>query len=404
MKLQKKYFSLDYLISFFLVMSGGSVAFVFNRNVLTLLLFTLVLSGLVLNHQKVKKDSFRLSIISLVILLVFLVVNFLFGVQGQSFVKFGFIFLSFLIAVMSLMYFEATKKSIIDVFRGILLLVMYHSLINFFAYPFIKSGLSVITNPFNEYTCSTFHYLLYYMPSRNELGALGDLFCRNQGLFWEPGVLQIFLNLLFFIDAFVRKTQKKLTVWLTILAIILTYSSTGIIILAIQLVVFFWAQLKRNILIAPVLIALTIPFYQLLEQNLEYKIVGEGSTSAQVRMFDLVQQAVIAIDNPVTGLGLDDQIYKTKRSEYSVNIAQLDYESLEKGSSNSVLFLMAAGGFPFALYILYSFFKQTLIRKQKILFISVFLLSVMSEPVLLKPFFLLFVMTGTLQLLRRLLW
>ena len=115
---------------------------------------------------------------------------------------------------------------------------------------------------------------------------------------------------------------------LTILAIILTYSSTGIIILAIQLVVFFWAQLKKNILIAPILIALAIPFYQLLEQNLEHKMVGEGSTSAQVRMFDLVQQAVIAIDNPITGLGLDDQIYKTKRSEYSVNIAQLDYESL----------------------------------------------------------------------------
>ena len=162
--------------------------------------------------------------------------------------------------------------------------------------------------------------------------------------------------------------------------------------------------MKKNILIAPILIALAIPFYQLLEQNLEHKMVGEGSTSAQVRMFDLVQQAVIAIDNPITGLGLDDQIYKTKRSEYSVNIAQLDYESLEKGSSNSVLFLMAAGGIPFALYILYSLFKQTLIRKQKILFISVFLLSVMSEPVLLKPFFLLFVMTGTLQLLRKLSW
>ena len=85
---------------------------------------------------------------------------------------------------------------------------MYHSLLNFFAYPFIKGDLLVITNPFNEYTCSTFHYLFYYMPSRNELSSFSSLFCRNQGLFWEPGVLQIFLNLLFFIDAFVNKSQK----------------------------------------------------------------------------------------------------------------------------------------------------------------------------------------------------
>ena len=137
MKVQKKYFSIDYLIGLLLVLSGGSVAFVFNRNILTLLLFAFVLFGLALNHQKIKKDSFRLSIISLVILLAFLVVNFLFGAPGQTFVKFGFIFLSFLIAIMSLLYFEAKKKSVLDVLRTVLLLVMYHSLINFFAYPFI---------------------------------------------------------------------------------------------------------------------------------------------------------------------------------------------------------------------------------------------------------------------------
>ena len=174
--------------------------------------------------------------------------------------------------------------------------------------------------------------------------------------------------------------------------------------LAVQLVVFFWAQIRRNILIAPILIALTIPFYQLMQQNIEYKMVGEGSTSAQVRMFDLVQQLVITVDNPITGVGLDDQVYKTQRSKYSLNIAQLDYESLEKGSSNSVMFLMAAGGLPFAFYILYSLFKQTIIRNQKVLFISVFLLSIMSEPVLLKPFFLLFVITGSLQVIRRFSW
>ena len=217
------------------------------------------------------------------------------------------------------------------------------------------------------------------------------------------GVANLF-KLIVFIDAFVNKSQKKITVWLTILAVIATYSTTGIVILAVQLVVFFWAQIRRNILIAPILIALTIPFYQLMQQNIEYKMVGEGSTSAQVRMFDLVQQLVIAVDNPITGVGLDDQVYKINRSKYSLNVAQLDYESLEKGSSNSVLFLMAAGGLPFAFYILYSLFKQTIIRNQKVLFILVFLLSVMSEPVLLKPFFLLFVMAGSLQVLRRLSW
>ena len=162
MKLQKKYLSIDYLIGLLLVFSGGSVFFVFNRNILTILLFTLVFFGLVLHHHKIKKESFRISVISSVILIGFLLVNFLFGAPGQSFVKFGFMFLSFLIAIMSLLYFEAKKKSFLDVLRVILVLVMYHSLINFLAYPFIKGALLVKTNPFNEYTCSTFQYLFYY--------------------------------------------------------------------------------------------------------------------------------------------------------------------------------------------------------------------------------------------------
>ena len=31
---------------------------------------------------------------------------------------------------------------------------------------------------------------------------------RNQGLFWEPGVLQFFLNILFFLEAFIIKRNR----------------------------------------------------------------------------------------------------------------------------------------------------------------------------------------------------
>ena len=142
-----------------------------------------------------------------------------------------------------------------------------------------------------------------------------------------------------------NKQKKSIIVWLTLLAIILTYSTTGIVILAIQLVVFFWKQIRRNLLLAPIFLVLAIPFYQLAQQNIEDKITGEGSTSANVRLYDLIQQVYISLDNPITGVGLDDQLYKNKRTEYSLNIDELEYDALEKGSSNSLLFMMAAGGF-----------------------------------------------------------
>ena len=68
---------------------------------------------------------------------------------------------------------------------------------------------------------------------------------------------------------------------------------------------------------------------------------------------------------PITGVGLDDQVYKIKRAEYALNIDLLEYESLEKGSSNSLLFMMAAGGIPFTLYLLYCLFKQSIVQQKK---------------------------------------
>ena len=97
MRISKKYFSIDYLIALLLVLSGGSVAFVFNRNVLTILLFLSILFGLASRHNKIRTSSFKPISLSLLVLIVFLVVNFLFGVEGQSIIKFGFLFLVFLL-------------------------------------------------------------------------------------------------------------------------------------------------------------------------------------------------------------------------------------------------------------------------------------------------------------------
>lgn len=152
MRISKKYFSIDYLITLLLVLSGGSVAFVFNRNALTILLFLLVLFGLASRHNKIKSSSFKTISLSLLVLIIFLTINFLFGVEGQSIIKFGFLFFSFFIALLSLLYFESKKVQLLIIFRSVLMLIMFHSIVNFFAYPFIKSNLSVIVNPFNEYT------------------------------------------------------------------------------------------------------------------------------------------------------------------------------------------------------------------------------------------------------------
>ena len=84
-------------------------------------------------------------------------------------------------------------------------------------------------------------------------------------------------------------------------------------------------------------------------------------------------------------MGLDDARYKEIRSEsYS---STEGVENTEKGNSNSIIYLMAAVGIPFTVFIIYALFKQTVIRKRRGLFMLFFVVSILTEPVLFKPFF-----------------
>ena len=403
MKIPLKYFNIDYLIVFLLLLTGGSVPFVFFRNPITLFLLGIILLFLFLNKNNISRKIFNAGISSIVFVLIFLTINFFFASSGQSLVKFGYLFISFLIPILLIIYIDTRRISFLYILKFILQIIMIHSLINFFVFPLIKNNLVEITYEFNNYTCYTYKYIFYYMPERYGL-LLGDLFCRNQGLFWEPGVLQIFLNILFFIDAFLLNNKSKINLFFVGLALIATWSSTGILILAFQLVVYFWKQIRKNVLLLPIILVFSVFFYNLIQSNVEEKIHGDERVSSQVRLFDIAQQSLIIADNPILGIGLDDQKYKEKRLNYEINIQEIDYESLEKGSTNSLFFLMAAAGIPITFFMIYCLFFQNIFSNNKLLFVCIFIFSIMSEPVLLKPFFLLFVMSGFMVICKRFLW
>ena len=58
-------------------------------------------------------------------------------------------------------------------------------------------------------------------------------------------------------------------------------------------------------MLAPILIILLIPIYLVLSTNVKEKISGEREASFQKRMFDFTQPFFIALDYPLTGIGLD---------------------------------------------------------------------------------------------------
>ncbi|MDA0764958.1 MAG: hypothetical protein O3A39_11030 [Proteobacteria bacterium] len=228
-------------------------------------------------------------------------------------------------------------------------------------------------------------------------------FCRNQGLFWEPGVLQVFLNILFFMEAFVFKKSKK---WLlfTALVILTSYSTTGLALLLIQVVVYLKNEVKNNKFILLLVLILIVPVYMVFNVNIDEKIYGEGEFSFQKRLFDLTQPVFIALDHPLTGIGLDIDQFQQVREEFYINSnlndmfrelgIQQKLEITSKGSTNSVMYMLAGMGFPTAILFVFMLFKQNIVTEKKKLFFFIVLVSVMSEPLLFKPFFFLFLISG----------
>jgi hypothetical protein len=339
------------------------------------------------------------------------VINYNFAIVEQTAEKYLFYLLTVVLSTLSLLHFKNNRKADIFLIRlhSVLMLISFHAFFNFIIYFFMKNNLTTISSVYHE--CETFMHLFFYTPSKGIVNVFGFEFCRNQGFFWEPGILQAFLNMLFFLEAFVMKKRKGILLLITFL-IITTYSTTGLILLLLQLFIYVKSEMKKNIIILPIVLSLIIPIYLIFNLNIDSKVQGEKESSFQKRVFDLTQPVFIALENPLTGIGLDvfqfqnirQEFYISSNSVQSINsLTGIDakVEVSDKGSSNSIMFLLAGAGFPSAILLLAMFFKQQIVVEKKWLWMVIMVISVMSEPLLLRPFFFLFIVSGFMYTFNR---
>ena len=395
---------IDSLIVFMLIMSTGGLLFVFNRNLSYLIFFTILGFSFSFLTKKLKKITIFSSMLTFLFIVSLFLINYIFAFNEQAENKYLYYLMVVLTSVLTLLFFHnnRTKNIMIERVYFVLKIITFHSILNFIAFFIIGDRLSIITSMYHE--CETFLNIFFYTTERGFFTFFGVEMCRNQGLFWEPGVLQAFLNIFFFLEAFIIK-RNKLLLLVVSFAILSTYSTTGLALLLIQGVVYFRSEFKDNKLLLPVILALSIPVYFAFTVNVEEKIYGEKEASFQKRLFDLTQPFFIALEHPLTGIGLDLDQFQKMRSEFYFSSSYL--QSLEKvvgidskatgtnkGSSNSIMFLLAAMGFPTAFLFLYMFFKQQIITRKKWLIMLILTISVMSEPLLLKPFFFIFIISG----------
>tara|TARA_B100000767_G_scaffold143196_1_gene135219 strand:- start:587 stop:1849 length:1263 start_codon:yes stop_codon:yes gene_type:complete len=400
--------SIDNFILLMLTMSTGGLLFVYNRNVVSIAFLILLIVVILFLENTIKKSIFNSALLTFTAFITLGLINYNFAAVDQTSNKYLFHLLTVVLSILSLLHFKnnRTNYQLIRSLYIVLRLIVFHSFFSFIAYLFLKDDLIIITSEYHE--CKTFMNIFFYSIDGAKSSIFGLEFCRNQGLFWEPGILQIFLNMFFFLEAFIIKKRKSLLI-LTALVILTTYSTTGLLLLLIQFTVYLFNEFKLNKWIRPFVLLLAIPVYTIFSVNIDEKIYGEGESSFQKRYFDLVQPFFIALENPLTGIGLDLFEFQKIRQEFYIppsSVQSIDsltgidskVQVSDRGSTNSIMFLLAGAGFPSAILLMVMFFKQQIIAEKKWLWMLIMIVSVMSEPLLLRPFFFLFIVSGFNQM------
>ena len=404
MKVAYFYKIIDTILISLLVLSSGGLLFVFNRNICYAIFLGVLLLAVLFSKDKFKTKEVNSALLTSLTILFLFYINYIFAISTQTINKYAYYLTVCAVSTLTLLYFRNNKKKDIFINRlyFILKIILFHAGLNFFAYFFIKNDLSIISSVNNDY--ETFFNIFFYVPKKCLISVFGLEFCRNQGVFWEPGILQAFLNSLFFLEAFIIKRSKALLIIIAFV-IFTTYSTTGLSILLLQGVVYVYNEFKKNKVLFLLILSALIPIYLILQVNVQDKVQGEKEASFQKRFFDLTQPFYIALENPITGVGLDAEQFQKLREEFYFTSSTLNYiynqtgvglkvSVTDKGSSNSIMFLLAATGFPTAILFLYMFFKQQIIKDKKWLWMIIMLISVMSEPLLLRPFFFIFIVSG----------
>jgi hypothetical protein len=231
---------------------------------------------------------------------------------------------------------------------------------------------------------------------------------RAHGLAWEPGNFATYVNIFIFINLFIY--NKTRYVALGVLAIVVAWSTAGMIVMLGQFIYYFFSKRKKisSRFIVPQIIigALLLSWLAMATiNNFDDKINGEKSGSGASRFLNTVVALKVIVENPLIGTGFNFERYsneldKSFSSSQSQISAYVDSERLrEAASTSSFLRLFSQFGIPIGLILTIALFKQTLITKNKKLFAVIIILSVSSAPLMFTPFYFLFVSSGVLNMM-----
>jgi hypothetical protein len=382
---------------FFWMISGGGVYFSLARNVATAALVLYLAILYMVYRPKMKNVILNSTIYALIAIIFCLWLCYIRGVAPQETSKYLWMLITFVIGGAICIYFftSFTYTEFIKLFYKGLNIIRIHAICGGLLMPFLIRYSTIVDNEYS-FKAFSFKYLFFMRSDQYAFNLLGLSFYRNQGLFWEPGVLQFYLNLFLFLQLYLFKTKKS-NIFLTVFAILITYSTTAYACMLLILSIYLLELIRKKPLTAVLGSFAVLGMLPLFIANLQNKFEGNNQVSALVRLYDITEQSLVIKDYFLTGVGLDDGEYAIVRTHYKLSgdLANLIYfNGSERGSTNSIMFLLGAAGIFIGGWWIISYANQQFVKGKKFILTIFILIAVSAEPLLLKPFFITFMMSG----------
>ena len=228
-------------------------------------------------------------------------------------------------------------------------------------------------------------YCYYYFLQEFYDPVFGIMSYRNNGIFWEPGVNQVFLNFLLMYTVFRPQTKEKkernwneyFKVFIIVLSVASTGSVTGILSCAIILLVkcFEGTRGYRRLFLALFAVLAMVIVTPIL---VDLFVQKKETVSFEHRVGDLEIGINLFSQNPLLGRGIGDDNYpKEFYKEFG----------FERTNSNGIVeMILATGLLGTTLYLMSSmktalWFERQGFRGMKYAFLSWILISLMNEPI-----------------------
>lgn len=219
---------------------------------------------------------------------------------------------------------------------------------------------------------------------------------RSQGLFWEPGVYQIYLNVA--LHYFLFYTKRHVWAALSFVGVLLTLSATGVVLASLQLFVFIFGvnqRLSMKVLKTIIFLPFLVVYVVFAQTVVEDKLSGASKGSYMARNFDTLNGIAVTLENP-WGIGFNPNTYQKYAAENAFNIDTP--LNTDRGQTNGLLILAYSTGIVWAVFILAVTFRQKIFPRYRILFFVVLVGSMTTEPLFFSPFVWMFTLSGLMAI------